>query len=141
MPGRRRGGGLGGRGGGGELAVGQRPQVAERVHDGVAAEAELPLDLEGQIHAVEAVEADGVEPGVGPQFVGGEFAFEVRGQQVVHLPNRLRGERGRIDGLRGGRRAEVALPRPKQPVIADELRRLAAVGVVPRLEERVESLA
>ena len=84
-----------------QFAVGKRPEAAERVDHGVAPEAKLLLDGEGEFHAVEAVEADGVEPGLGLEFVRCEIPFEVRCEQFVDQPDRLWRDRGRIDGDAG----------------------------------------
>ena len=121
-----------------ESAVGEGAQFANRGGDFVGPKAEPVLDGERDVHAVEAVETELVERGVGRAFLVVQRPTEVLLDDRQHGRDRLRGQFREIDVAARVELGEVERPPTEQQVVRNVRRRLRTVRVVPVLERLVE---
>ena len=80
-----------------KLPFGQGPKLAQRVGHAVAAEAEAVLDVQGQVHPLQAIEPESLELRLGGILFGRKRPLQLLFDHLVDRPDRGRPDLGQID--------------------------------------------
>ena len=121
-----------------EQAAGKCPQAAERRRHVRALKTELPFDVQGDVHRVDAVEAQSRKRRMRDVFFSRERSLQFFLDHPIDVVADRRGHRFGVHAVRlFHRRVNVRL-RAEQPVVLPERGNFRADFVVPLLQPRVD---